>query len=352
MLIPTGVGARVGGFAGDALPIARTLSATVDCLVTHPNVLNGATLFWPLSNVLYVEGYGLDRFCQGRWNLHPVRQNRVGVILDAGIEPDLLLRHQHAIQAAQATLGLNIVAEIITNSPLGVQVTAAPSGASCGTLLQPQALLEAAATAMQLGAEAVAIVARFPDDLNFSDYSQGVGVDPLAGVEAILSHLVVREFGCPCAHAPALKVEETPTAVSDRAAAEEVGFTFLPSVLAGLSYAPQFVPPNGPFSGESFSREPSSGGMSSGGLSAGDIDVAIAPATAFGSPALLHLAMRPKPPLFIAVAENTSVMEVSPQSIGIPAVTVSSYLEAVGLVTAHKAGVSLKSVLPDRAGID
>ncbi|MEM9567105.1 MAG: DUF3326 domain-containing protein [Cyanobacteria bacterium P01_E01_bin.34] len=338
MLIPTGVGASVGGFAGDALPIARTLSASVDCLVTHPNVLNGAALFWPLSNALYVEGYGLDRFCQGQWNLQPVLQNRVGVVLDVGLEPDLLLRHQHAIQAAKATLGLNIVAEVITNAPLGVQVAAAPSGASCGTLAEPQVLLEAAATALQLGAEAIAIVARFPDDLDFSDYSQGVGVDPLAGVEAILSHLVVREFGCPCAHAPALMVEESPTAVSDRAAAEEVGFTFLPSVLAGLSYAPQFVSPNGP----SFS----------GGLSAGDIDVAISPATAFGSPALLHLAMRSKPPLFIAVTENTSVMEVPPESIGIPAVTVNSYLEAVGLVTAHKAGVSLKSVLPDRTGSD
>lgn len=337
MLIPTGVGASIGGFAGDALPIARTLSATVDCLVTHPNVLNGATLFWPMSNVLYVEGYGLDRWCRGQWNLQPVRQNRVGVVLDAGLEPYLLLRHHQVIQAAKTTLGLNIIAEVTTRLPLGVRVTTAPSGASCGTLAEPQALLEAAKQLLEQGAEAIAIVARFPDDLDFSDYSQGVGVDPLAGVEAILSHLVVREFGCPCAHAPALQVEEEPTEVNDRAAAEEVGFTFLPSVLAGLSYAPLFV---------------SSEDRSPGVLSTTDIDVAIAPATAFGSPALLHLASRPKPPLLIAIQENTSVMKVSPESIGIPAVTVSSYLEAIGLVTAHKAGISLKSVLPDRAEID
>lgn len=39
MIVPTGVGASIGGFAGDALPVARTLSSVVDCLITHPNVI-------------------------------------------------------------------------------------------------------------------------------------------------------------------------------------------------------------------------------------------------------------------------------------------------------------------------
>lgn len=38
MIVPTGVGAAIGGYAGDALPVARTLSTVVDCLITHPNV--------------------------------------------------------------------------------------------------------------------------------------------------------------------------------------------------------------------------------------------------------------------------------------------------------------------------
>jgi hypothetical protein len=38
MIVPTGVGASIGGFAGDALPVARALSTVVDCLITHPNV--------------------------------------------------------------------------------------------------------------------------------------------------------------------------------------------------------------------------------------------------------------------------------------------------------------------------
>lgn len=39
MIVPTGIGASIGGFAGDALPIARALASVVDCLISHPNVL-------------------------------------------------------------------------------------------------------------------------------------------------------------------------------------------------------------------------------------------------------------------------------------------------------------------------
>lgn len=175
LLVPTGIGARVGGFAGDALPVARALAAAVDCLVTHPNVLNGATLFWPLKNVLYVEGYGLDRFCAGEWHLRPVRQNRVGVILDAGIPEDLRQRHLQVLQAAQATLGLDIGPWRLTPRPLGVSVSFSPAGASQGSLAQPDALLETAQELVRLGAEALAVVARFPDDLDLASTSRGRG---------------------------------------------------------------------------------------------------------------------------------------------------------------------------------
>ena len=40
-------------------------------------VLNAAMLYWPMPNVLYVEGYALDRFAEGLWALQPVNQNRV-----------------------------------------------------------------------------------------------------------------------------------------------------------------------------------------------------------------------------------------------------------------------------------
>jgi len=65
LIVPTGIGA-IGGYAGDALPVAeRRLLA--DRLITHPNVLNGAQLYWPLPNAFYVEGYGLDQFAAQGW---------------------------------------------------------------------------------------------------------------------------------------------------------------------------------------------------------------------------------------------------------------------------------------------
>jgi hypothetical protein len=65
MVVPTGIGASIGGYAGDALPSAKLLSTIVDVLITHPNVLNGAMMYWPMNNVMYVEGYALDEFAAG-----------------------------------------------------------------------------------------------------------------------------------------------------------------------------------------------------------------------------------------------------------------------------------------------
>ena len=59
MVVPTGIGCAIGGFAGDALPSARLLAAASGCLITHPNVMNGAALYWRDPRIHYVEGYGL-----------------------------------------------------------------------------------------------------------------------------------------------------------------------------------------------------------------------------------------------------------------------------------------------------
>ena len=58
------------------------------------------------------------------------------------------------------------------------------------------------------------------------------GVDLLAGVEAIISHLIVKEFKIPAAHAPAVLPPPLSPLVSPRSAAEEV--YICPSVLVQL----------------------------------------------------------------------------------------------------------------------
>ncbi|MEA5506130.1 DUF3326 domain-containing protein [Halotia wernerae UHCC 0503] len=325
LIIPTGIGAAIGGYAGDALPVAKVLAQVCDRLITHPNVLNGASLYWNIDNAFYVEGYGLDKFAAGCWGLRPVRTNKIGLLLDQGIEPELRLRHLQAADAVRATLGLNLTDYVITDAPLNVELRTAPSGASWGTIGNPDSLLRAAEVLIKkAGAEAIAVVARFPDDIDeeaVQNYRHGKGVDPLAGAEAVISHLIVRTFQIPCAHSPALADVPLDPDLSPRSAAEELGYTFLPSVLVGLSRAPQFIVEK-----------------KHQGIWADQIDAAIAPANACGSSALLSLSQRQCQ--IITVEENKTLIQVPSQPLGIKSIQVNSYLEAVGILVAHKAGIN------------
>lgn len=336
LIIPTGVGAAIGGYAGDALPVARAIASFADRLITHPNVLNGAQLYWPLPNAFYVEGYGLDKFAAGCWGLRPVHQNRVGLILDQGIEPDLQLRQLQAADATRATLGLNLTDYVVTDAPLKVQLRSSASGASWGTIENPASLLRATEVLInKAGAEAIAVVARFPDDTDspeLQQYRRGQGVDPLAGAEAVISHLVVRNFQIPCAHSPALLPLPLDPHLSPRSAAEELGYTFLPSVLVGLSRAPHFVIEKGNL--PSISSD----------IWANQVDAVLVPATACGSSALLSLSQLGVQ--IIAVRENQTQMQVPPEPLGIKAIQVNSYLEAIGVLVAHKAGINTAALSP------
>ena len=120
MIVPTGIGCEIGGYAGDALPAARLLAAASGCLVTHPNVMNGAALYWSDERIFYVEGWGLDRFAAGELALRGGRRQRIGLLLDAAIEPSLRDRHLQVADACRATLGLEIGPVVTTDVALGV----------------------------------------------------------------------------------------------------------------------------------------------------------------------------------------------------------------------------------------
>ncbi len=233
MLVPTGIGCVIGGYAGDALPSARLLAAASGCLITHPNVMNGASLYWKDPRIHYVEGYGIDRFAAGDWALRPIRQQRIGLLLDAGIEPELRQRHLQVADGCRATLGIEIGPVVSSDVPLGVHLGLGQSGASWGTLERPDALLRAGERLKANGATAIAVVARFPDDQGseaLQAYRHGSGVDALAGAEAVISHLLVRHLEIPCAHAPALSALPLDPQLDPRAAGEELGYTFLACV--------------------------------------------------------------------------------------------------------------------------
>ncbi|MDJ0728359.1 MAG: DUF3326 domain-containing protein [Crocosphaera sp.] len=331
LIVPTGIGAAIGGYAGDALPVAKAMAKVCDRLITHPNVLNGAQLYWPLENTFYVEGYGLDRFAQGQWGLKPVHHNRVGLILDRGIEPELRTRHIQAADATRATLGLTLTDYMVTDTPLEVELRTADSGASWGTISHPDSLLRAADKLITKGkAEALAVVVRFPDEVDslvLDNYRHGQGVDPLAGAEAVISHLIVRQFRIPCAHAPALEPLPIDDTISPRAAAEELGYTFLPCVLVGLSRAPQFV------------AQPQTNS-----IWADEVDALVIPQTGCGGSAMLSFSQRNT--RIITVRDNTTTLNVTPEDLGMEAIAVNSYLEALGVLVAHQAGISIDALRP------
>ena len=331
LLVPTGINAAIGGYAGDALPVARAIATIADNVITHPNVLNGASLYWSMPNVLYVEGYAIDRMAKGDWGLRPVRSNRIGVILDRGIESDLEIRHRQAIAAAQATLGLNITDVLVTDQPLGVELRSGDSGATWGTIANLDSLLRTAEKLIKVAkVEAIAVVARFPDDSDreaLQNYRQGKGVDALAGAEAVISHAIVREFAIPCAHAPALQPLAIDPSVSPRAAAEELGYTFLPCVLVGLSRAPRIITSRDLLRSDDFMAE--------------NISAIVTPYSACGGAGLL--ALNPHVPT-IFVRENQTALNVTPEMLGLTGIQVENYWEAIGVLTAIKAGINPQSL--------
>ena len=105
LLVPTGIGAEIGGHAGDATPVARLLAEACDTLITHPNVVNASDVNEMPENALYVEGSVLSRLLMGTVGLQRVRANRVLVIIDAQADKIFVNSAVNAVSAARASYG-------------------------------------------------------------------------------------------------------------------------------------------------------------------------------------------------------------------------------------------------------
>ena len=338
LVLPTGIGCAIGGYAGDALPSARLLAAASGCLITHPNVMNGASLYWSDPRIHYVEGHGLDRFACGELALRPVRRQRIGLLLDAGMEEELRLRHLQVADGCRASLGLEIGPVVSTDVPLGVHLELGESGASWGTLERPDALLRAGETLKAAGATAIAVVARFPEDPAseaLAAYRHGSGVDALAGAEAVISHLLVRHLQIPCAHAPALAPLPIDAHLDPRAAGEELGYTFLACVLVGLSRAPDLIP---------------AAAAAAADISADQLGAVLVPEGALGGEAVLACIERGVPLITVA---NPSLLDVSAAALGLHSgvLHASSYLEAAGLLMALREGIAPEALRRPLVGL-
>jgi hypothetical protein len=160
-------------------------------------------------------------------------------------------------------------------------------------------------------------------------------VNPWGGVEAIFTHAISLLTGLPSAHSPMIESEEIesidPGVVDPRMAAEAVSLTFLQSVIKGLQRSPRIVDDPAAMAHPSV-------------LTARDVACLVTPDGCLGLPVLAALEQG----IPVVAVRDASVL-VHNDLAALPwargqFTVVDNYLEAVGVVCALRAGLSLESV--------
>lgn len=344
-VVPTGVGAEVGGHAGDATPAARLLSACCDRLVTHPNVVNASDINELPANALYVEGSVISRLLMGTAGLRPVRSNRVLVVIDS--RPDLMVENLavNTVEAARATLGIDCAGIYKLEPPLEMVAEYAESGRAVGTGHGVDRLLELLADKSgDYDAVAISSVIAVPDGYHEKYFASGGDmINPWGGIEAMLTHAVSHQINMPSAHAPMMESREIlfedPGRVDPRIAPEAISSSFFYCVLKGLSTSPQIVT--------------DSTAMQAGDvISAEDISCLVIPDGCIGLPTLA--ALEQGIPV-IAVREGRARIATELQTLpwqNNQFFLAENYWEAAGLISAMRCGVSPDSVRRPLSKID
>ena len=309
-IVPTGVGASIGGFAGDASVWARKISQKSK-LIVNPNVVNAACFSGINDSMFYVEGYSLDEYFRGKCNLLPSKNNKIGVVFDKSISQSVLNVHINTINAVKTVYGIDVVGYEITEYPVRVNFFISDYGESMGNVENLHTIKNASEKLIERGAEAIAIVCSFPDNDDGDDYANGVGVDPVGGVEAIISHYISKELKIPCAHAPAFENIQISTDIVDsRCSAEYITPTFLPCILLGLNQAPKLSYNNG--------------------ISVNDLDFLIMPYNSLGGIPVFELQKLGKP--IYAICENKTVLDVTKDKLNINCKLLNSYNDLMMLI--------------------
>lgn len=247
MVVPTGIGAWIGGHAGDATPAAQLLAAACDTLITHPNVINASDIAELPENGLYVEGSVLSRFMLGAIGLQPVRSNRVLVVIEKHRDRTFIHDTINAVNGARATYGLDCPEIIVLDPPYSMRARFTSQGCAAGRVENLRPLIEVLEDrAGSYDAVALASLVDLPDHLQAEYFTaKDECVNPWGGVEAMLTHTVSGLFDVPSAHAPMMESIEVANmdfgVVDPRKAAEMISMTFFNSVLKGLKRSPRII---------------------------------------------------------------------------------------------------------------
>lgn len=337
LIVPTGIGAEIGGHAGDATPVARLLASVCDTLITHPNVVNASDINELPQNGLYVEGSVISRLLMGTAGLQRVRSNRVIVIIDEHKDPRMSELTINSVSAARATLGLDCPLVIKMQPPIDTTATYSPAGTAAGRITGVERLFEVLRENQgSYDAAAIASVIKVPWDYHEKYFIEhGKMVNPWGGVEAMLTHAISMTFNVPSAHSPMLETMEIANLnvglVDPRMSAEAVSTCFFHCVLKGLHRSPRII---------TDVRSMACPGV----LTAADVSCLVIPDGCLGLPTLA--ALQQGIPV-IAVRENRNMMRNDLTKLPFAhgrLFIVDNYLEAAGVIAALKAGVAVSSV--------
>lgn len=335
LLIPTGIGAEIGGHSGDGGAVARLLAAACDNLITHPNVVNASDINELPENGLYVEGSVITRLLMGTASIQKVHSNRVMLVMDEHEDSYFHESTINAASAARAALGLDCPLVVKMNKKIVMEALYASSGRAVGQIQYFEHLCEVLEKyRSQYDAVALSTEIEVPDNY-YEDYFQddNIKVNPWGGVEAMLTHAISMLFDIPSAHSPMMSSEEYDIdlgVVDPRKSAEAISITNLHCILKGLHKSPRII--NSLMYGHP------------GILTAADISCLIIPDGCVGLPTLA--ALEQGIPV-IAVKENKNLMQNTLEELPFAPgklFIVENYLEAIGLMNALKAGVAPESV--------
>ena len=337
LLVPTGIGAEIGGHAGDAGPVARMLAEVSDTLVLHPNVVNASDLNEMPQNALYVEGSVVTRLLMGTVGLQPVRSNRVLVVIDAHSDELFVNAAVNTVSGARAAYGLNCPEVVCLDPPVNLRARYSQSGRAVGRVEELEGLCRVLDDRRgQYDAIALSSVIDVPREFHQRYFdASGEMVNPWGGVEAMLTHALSSMYSVPTAHSPMFESREVANMdvgiVDPRMAAEAVSVSFLQCTLKGLQRSPRIVTDT-----QAMNRP--------GVFTVADISCLVIPDGCLGLPTLAALEQGIT---VIAVAENRNLMKndlsTLPWTPG-QFHRVRNYWEAVGVIAAMRAGVDPASV--------
>jgi hypothetical protein len=337
-LVPTGIGAEIGGHSGDSGPVARLLASVCDTLITHPNVGNAADINELPANALYVEGSVIADLMMGNIELRPVRSNRLLMLMERHPDPWFMDATVNMASAARAAAGFDIQEVVVLSRNFSMRSVYAPSGRAAGEVSGLESVFDALDRRPgEFDAIAIASLIKVPSSYHqdyFADTEDRM-VNPWGGVEAMLTHTLSRKYRVPTAHAPMMTSREVQTldfgAVDPRKAAEPVSCTYLFSVLKGLQRSPSICAAG-------------SHARSAGCIGVESIHCLVIPDGCVGLPTLAALAQHIP---IIAVRGNLNCMtnklsELPGGTKGV--ILVDNYFEAAGVLAAMKSGISFESV--------